>query len=71
MTLHLQDAVLLFGVKKNTSKKGKDLEANLVHQSGNGVLESLRDAQQSNKVMSLVEIDNTFSADSSLVSFAV
>jgi len=47
------------------------LETNLVHQSGNGVLEALGDIDQAINIMTTVEIDNTLCTDSGLVSFAV
>jgi len=47
------------------------VETNLVHQSGNGVLESLGDVDQAIDIMSTVKIHSTLGADSSLVSFAV
>ena len=53
------------------SKGKKELETNLVHQSGNGILESLGDVDQASDIMSTVEIHSTLGADSSLVSLAV
>ena len=50
---------------------GKDLKTNLIHQSGNGVLEPLGDVNQATNIMTNVGIDNTLRADSSLVSLAV
>ena len=50
-------------------KEGKRKYPNLVHQSGNGVLEFVGDVDQAIEVVSFVEIDNTFSADRCLISF--
>ena len=47
------------------------MEENLVHQSGNGVLESLGDVDQASDIMSTVEIHSTLGTDGGLVSFAV
>jgi len=47
------------------------VETNLVHQSGNAVLESLGESGQGMEIVSLVGIHNTLGTDSSLVSFAV
>jgi len=47
------------------------METNLVHQSGNGILESLGDVDQASDIMSTVEIHSTLGTDSSLVSLAV
>jgi len=47
------------------------MEANLVNQSGNGVLESLGGGGEGMKIVSLVGIHNTLGTDSSLVSLAV
>jgi len=47
------------------------LETNIVHQSGNGVRESLGDVNKAIDLMSFVEIDNTLGADSCLVGLAV
>ena len=53
------------------SKGKKELETNLVHQSGNGILESLGDVDQASDIMSTVEIHSTLGTDGGLVSFAV
>ena len=50
---------------------GKDLKTNLIHQSGNGVLESLGGGGEGMKIVSLVGIHNTLGTDSSLISLAV
>ena len=50
---------------------GKDLKTNLIHQSGNGVLESLGEGGEGMKIVSLVGIHNTLGTDSCLVSLAV
>jgi len=46
------------------------MEANLVHQSGNGVLESLGEGGEGINIMSLVGIKSALGTDSSLVSLA-
>jgi len=53
-------------------KKGKkEGETNLVHQSGNRVLESLGDVDEKVDIMSSMGFDGTLGTDSSLVSLAV
>jgi len=47
------------------------LETNLVHQSGNGVLEFLGDVDQTIDIMTTVEIYSTLGTDSCLISLAV
>ena len=47
------------------------METNLVHQSGNAVLESLGDVDQAINIMSFMKIDGALCTDSSLVSLAV
>ena len=49
----------------------KWMEANLVHQSGNSVLESLGKVGEVSNVMAHVRVNNTLGTDSCLVSFAV
>jgi len=49
----------------------EDLESNLVHQSGNGVLESLGDIDEKVDVMSSMRFNGTLGTDGSLVSLAV
>ena len=44
---------------------------NLVHQSGNAVLESLGESGQQGKFVPLMEFHNTLGTDGSLVSLAV
>jgi len=57
--------------KEKKKRKIKDLEANLVHQSGNGVFESLGEGGEGMEIVSLVGIHNTLGTDSSLVSLTV
>jgi len=47
------------------------VEANLVHQSGNGVLESLGDIDEKVDIVSSMGFDGTLGTDGGLVSFAV
>jgi len=54
-----------------SKKWKKDLKTNLVHQSGNGVLESLGDVDQASNIMSTVKIHGALRTNRSLVSFAV
>jgi len=53
------------------NKKKKRIETNLIHQSGNGVLESLGEGSEVSNVMAHVRIHNTLGTDSILVSLAV
>jgi len=50
---------------------GKDLKTNLIHQSGNGVLESLGEGGEGINIMSLVGIKSALGTHRSLVSLAV
>jgi len=57
--------------KKERVENEENLEANLVHQSGNGVLESLGEGGEGINVMSLVGIKSALGTHRSLVSLAV
>ena len=61
--------VFQLGGKKGGGKR--EGEANLVHQSGNGVLESLGKVGEVSNVMTHVRVNNTLGTEGSLVSFAV
>jgi len=66
MTLHLIEG----GLFSNLEKRG-NLQTYLVHQSGNGVLESLGDIDEKVDVMSSMGFDSTLGTHRGLVSFAV
>ena len=52
-------------------KKMIEGETNLVHQSENGVFESLGDVDQAIDIMSFIKIDGALGTDGGQVSFAV
>jgi len=68
MTLYLLEVDLFFKLERRGEKKWK---TNLVHQSGNGVLEFLGDIDEKVDIMSSMGFDGTLGTNSSQVSFAV
>jgi len=57
--------------KKRGNEGENEGETNLVHQSGNAVLESLGEVSEVSNVMAHVRVDKTLGTDSILVSLAV